>query len=169
LGLIADNVREDRLLDGPDADADPGVVTAQRLDDFGVVLADPEGGVRNDPVVDTKGFGPKLAFELEEPALVTAEHETVDEEGAEARVGDIRCFLQCLAVEEVRDLLRQVMELRIQVVAARVLRDAALAFGGARAGRFSGVGAVGCDASLRDGLLCHGGGSLALVVSAVFS
>ncbi|MBN9657183.1 MAG: hypothetical protein J0H49_03340 [Acidobacteria bacterium] len=156
--FVSDDVGKDRLLDGADADADPGVVTAERLDDLGMILADPEGGIRDDPVVDTKGFCPKLAFELEEAAFVTAEHKAVDEEGPEARVGDIRCFLQSLAVEEVRDLLRQLMKLRVQVVAACVLRDAALALGGAGPSRFLGVGAVGGEAPLRDGLFGHGGG-----------
>ncbi|MBN9657727.1 MAG: hypothetical protein J0H49_06085 [Acidobacteria bacterium] len=154
--FVSDDVGEDRLLDGADADADPGVIAAQGLDHFGVVFADPERGVRDDSAVDAKGFGPEFAFELEEAAFVTAEHEAMDEQGPEARIGDVCGFLQSFAVEEVRDSLGQLMELRIQVVAARVLGDAALAFGGAGPSRFLGVGAVGGEAALGDGLLRHG-------------
>jgi hypothetical protein len=124
-----------------------------------MMLADPEGSVGDDSVVHTEGFGPELALELEETAFVAAEHEAVDEKGPEARVGDGRGFLQRFAIEEVLDVFGQAMEAGIEVVPAGVLRHAAFALGGAGTGRFLSVGAVGGEAALGDGLLCHGGGS----------
>ncbi|MGJ5816020.1 hypothetical protein [Paludibaculum fermentans] len=159
MGFVSYEIGEGGLLDLPDADADPGVVAAEGLDYVALFPADPEGGVGHNSVVHTEGFGPEFAFELEEAAFVTAEHEAVDEEGPEAQVGDVGCLLQRLAVEEVRDLLGEVVEFRIEVVAAGILGDAALAFGRAGAGRFLGVGAIGGEAALGDGLLRHGGGT----------
>ncbi|MGJ5813435.1 hypothetical protein [Paludibaculum fermentans] len=169
MGFVSYEIGEDRLLNGPDADADPGVVAAQGLDYVALFPADPEGGVGDDSIVDPEGFGPQLAFELEEAAFVTAEHKAVDEEGPEAQVGDVRRFLERPAVEEVLDVLGEAVEAGIEVVTAGVLGDTALAFGRAGAGRFLGVGAIGGEAALGDGLLCHGGGSLALGFSGPFS
>ncbi|MGJ5815860.1 hypothetical protein [Paludibaculum fermentans] len=159
MGFVSYEIGEGGLLDLPDAGADPGMIAAQGLDYVALLPADPEGGVGHDSIVDPEGFGPELAFELEEAALVATEHEAVDEEGPEAQIGDVRCILQRLAVEEVSDLLWEVMEFRIEVVAAGVLGDAALAFGRAGASRFLGVGAIGGESALGDGLLCHGGGA----------
>ncbi|MBN9662717.1 MAG: hypothetical protein J0H49_31250 [Acidobacteria bacterium] len=111
--FVSDDVGEDRLLNGANADADPGVIAAKGLNDFGVVFPDPEGSIGDNSAVDTKGFGPELAFQLEEPAFVAAEHEAMDEQGAEARVSDVRGFLQRFAIEEVLDLLGQAVELRV--------------------------------------------------------
>ncbi|MGJ5815421.1 hypothetical protein [Paludibaculum fermentans] len=159
MSFVSYEIGEGGLLDLPDADADPGMIAAQGLDHVALLPADPEGGVGDDSIVHPEGFGPEFAFELEEAAFVSAEHEAVDEQGPEAQVGDVRCLLERLAVEEVRDLLGKVMELRIEVVAAGVLGDAALAFGRAGASRFLGVGAVGSESALGDGLFRHGGGS----------
>jgi hypothetical protein len=122
-----------------------------------VVFADPERGVGYDSVVHAKGFGPELAFELEEAAFVTAQHEAMDEECAEARVGDVGGFLQRFAIQEILDVFGQAMEAGIEVVPAGVLRHAALAFGRAGAGRFLGVGAIGGESALGDWPFRHGG------------
>ncbi|MGJ5817122.1 hypothetical protein [Paludibaculum fermentans] len=159
MSFVSYEIGEGGLLDLPDADADPGVVAAQGLHRFTLGGTDPEGGVGDDSVVHMEGFGPEFAFELEEAAFVATEHEAVDEEGSEAQVGDVRCFLQRLAIEEVRDLLGEVMESRIEVMAAGVLGDTELTCGRAGASRFLGVGAIGGEAALGDGLLCHGGGT----------
>ncbi|QOY85544.1 hypothetical protein [Paludibaculum fermentans] len=118
---VSGQIGEGGPLDGPDADTDPGVVAAQGLDYFALVLADPERGLGDGLVVDSEGFGPELAFELEEAALVAPEDQAVDEEGSELRVGDVRRLLQRLMVEARFDVFRQAVRAGVEVVAGGVL------------------------------------------------
>ncbi len=78
MSYVSRQIGEEGFLDGPDPDTDPGMITAQRLHDFALVLADPERGLGDGFVVDPEGFGPELAFELEEAALVAPEDHAVD-------------------------------------------------------------------------------------------
>ncbi|QOY86565.1 hypothetical protein [Paludibaculum fermentans] len=116
MGLVSRQIGESGFLDGPDADTDPGVVAAQGLHDFALILADPERRLRDGLVVDSEGFGPELAFELEEAALVAPEDPAVDQERAELWVGDVRSLLQRLMVEARFDVFRQAVRAGVEVV-----------------------------------------------------
>ncbi|WP_321471333.1 hypothetical protein [uncultured Paludibaculum sp.] len=87
--FIPNQIRKRRALDGADPDSDPGVVAIERLDQRTLMLADPEGCLGYGAAVDAEGLSPELTFQLKEAALVAAQHQAMDREGAELRVGDI--------------------------------------------------------------------------------
>ncbi|WP_321478059.1 hypothetical protein [uncultured Paludibaculum sp.] len=164
--LITNQIRKDRALDGADPGTDPGIVAIESLDQRTLMLADPESGLRHGAVIDAEGLGPELAFQLEEAALVAAQHQAMDREGAELRVNDAGGLFQRLDVEALLDVGGQTEAGRIEAVLAGVARDATLAVGRAGAGGPFGVCPVGGQAAFGDGWFGHGAGCLCVSTAA---